>query len=606
MYTQFFGLDEKPFAITPDPAYLYMSERHAEALAHLVYGVTESGGFVQLTGEVGTGKTTLTRSLLDKLPEHVDIALVLNPRLTVREFLETIFDELHIDRPTGEASNKDFVDALNAHLLDSHTRGRRTVLLVDEAQNLDAELLEQLRLLTNLETTKDKLLQIILVGQPELRTTLARNDLRQIAQRITGRYHLPTLTSEETAAYIRHRIAVAGGDPDIFEPAAIWEIYRCTNGVPRLVNVVCDRALLGAYAVESPRVTSDIVRRGSAEVSGQAPPKPRRRLPAVPPLGAGLVAAALLLFVASVAVVWFGSDEPAVSTASASPVRVDDAAPSEAVPDEASPPEKAPVEAAALEPLPPVEAPAAEPSAGSEPIAEEGVEPGADPLAAKPATDVDPQALGEPQALAALLAGEETDTGTDQAFRTLFSLWDAELADGGRPPCAQALAQDLKCEFQQGSWGLLRSLDRPAILSLVDGGGQLHHIVAETLTDDSVTLRLGERRLTVPLREADRFWFGEYLVMWHPYPGVDRLMLPGNRSGGVRWLRQSLESLQGGPAERDNASVYEQSLVDRVRRFQSSTGLEADGKAGIQTLVALNTRLDRRRGDRPVPRLVAQ
>jgi len=189
MYTQFFGLREKPFAITPDPQYLYLSNRHGEALAHLLYGVSESGGFIQLTGEVGTGKTLLTRTLLERLPEDIDLAVILNPRLTAREFLETIFDELHVDRP-AQASIKVLVDELNSHLLNAHATGRHTVLLVDEAQNLDTDVLEQLRLLTNLETTKQKLLQIILVGQPELRQTLARNDLRQLAQRITGRYHL--------------------------------------------------------------------------------------------------------------------------------------------------------------------------------------------------------------------------------------------------------------------------------------------------------------------------------------------------------------------------------------------------------------------------------
>ncbi|MEL7448139.1 MAG: AAA family ATPase [Pseudomonadota bacterium] len=596
MYTQFFGLNEKPFAITPDPAYLYMSERHAEALAHLVYGVTESGGFIQLTGEVGTGKTTLTRSLLDKLPDYVDIALVLNPRLTVDEFLDTIFDELHIDKPEGEPTTKDLVDALNAHLLESHERGRRTVLLVDEAQNLDAELLEQLRLLTNLETTKDKLLQIILVGQPELRNTLARNDLRQIAQRITGRYHLPQLTSEETVAYIRHRLTVAGGDPDIFEPAAMWEIYRATNGVPRLVNVVCDRALLGAYTSESPRVTRDIVRRGTAEVSGEPPPKARFSLPpipsvpslasmpSIPPRAAGLALGAVALVLAVWAVTRIGGGESSATTASVSPVAPADAAAQPFGSLEMSPAlaEIVPQAEAAPQPVP------------------------ASPRPASTATASAGTTLPESSnALSDYLRDSRGETGTDQAFHTLFTLWDIPLDVNGRAPCAQALAAGLKCEFQQGSWGLLRSLDRPAILSLVDGQGDLHHVVAERLSDTEVTLRLGESRVAVPLREADRYWYGEYLVIWHPHPGADRLMLPGNRSGGVRWLRQSLESLQGGAVERDRASVYESSLSERVRRFQSSNGLEADGKAGVQTLVALNSRLDRQWGDGPVPRLVA-
>ena len=203
MYTSFFGLNEKPFSITPDPRYLYMSERHAEALAHLIYGVRESGGFIQLTGEVGTGKTTLVRSLLQQLPEFADVAVVLNSQLSRIEFLTSICEELHVELPEQRNSVKALTDALNGFLLHNHSLGRRTILIVDEAQNLRLEVLEQVRLLTNLETAKQKLLQIILIGQPELREQLARNDMRQLAQRITGRYHLEPLSSDETSALCR-------------------------------------------------------------------------------------------------------------------------------------------------------------------------------------------------------------------------------------------------------------------------------------------------------------------------------------------------------------------------------------------------------------------
>ncbi|NNF52593.1 MAG: AAA family ATPase, partial [Gammaproteobacteria bacterium] len=250
MYAQYFGLNEKPFSIAPDPRYLYQSERHAEALAHLLYGVQEAGGFIQLTGEVGTGKTTLTRVLLNRLPLDVDVAMILNPRLSVREFLLNICEELQLDWPDESRSLKDLIDTLNKHLLKSHAEGRRVVLIIDEAQNLDADLLEQLRLLTNLETNERKLLQIILIGQPELRQTLARSDLRQLAQRITGRYHLDPLTREQTQSYIRHRLQVAGASRDIFTPGAVREVHRLSEGVPRLINVICDRALLGAYGQE--------------------------------------------------------------------------------------------------------------------------------------------------------------------------------------------------------------------------------------------------------------------------------------------------------------------------------------------------------------------
>jgi len=266
MYAAHFGMREPPFAITPDPAYVYPSRHHQEALAHLLYGASESGGFVQLTGEVGAGKTTLIRTLLEQRLENVDIALCLNPRLTVGELLATVCDELGVAYPSGEPTLKPLLDALNAHLLQVHAAGRRTVLIIDEAQNLSREVLEQIRLLTNLETAKHKLLLIILVGQPELRPLLARPDLRQLAQRITARYHLPPLDRKETAAYIGHRLRVAGGDADLFTPGARRAVYRHSGGIPRLINVICDRALLGAYGQEARRVTARLVNKAAWEV----------------------------------------------------------------------------------------------------------------------------------------------------------------------------------------------------------------------------------------------------------------------------------------------------------------------------------------------------
>ena len=270
MYLTFFGLNEKPFAITPDPRYLYLSERHAEALAHLLYGINEAGGFVQLTGEVGTGKTTIVRSLLAQTPKNAEIALILNPRMTAPEFLLTICEELGIGVPDAACGSlKDLVDILSDYLLRAHARGKRVVLVVDEAQNLSPDVLEQVRLLTNLETNTQKLLQIILIGQPELRELLSRNELRQLAQRITGRYHLNPLSHDESVGYVRHRLRVAGATSDIFAPAALNEAFRLSHGVPRVINVICDRALLGAYSLDRHRVTTNLVRAAAAEVFGR-------------------------------------------------------------------------------------------------------------------------------------------------------------------------------------------------------------------------------------------------------------------------------------------------------------------------------------------------
>src|SRR5262245_4507198 len=271
MYTSFFGLGEKPFAITPDPRYLFMSERHAEALAHLLYGITEAGGFIQLTGEVGTGKTTIVRSLLERMPGHADVAVILNPQLTPIEFVLTICEELGLFlRDEDTSSVKDLVDLLNKRLLEAHSKGRRIVVIVDEAQNLSPETLEQVRLLTNLETRSQKLLQIILIGQPELRDVLSRLELRQLAQRITGRYHLAPLSREETSAYVNHRMRVAGCSAEVFSRSALREVHRLSDGVPRIINVICDRALLGAFTQETHHITPALIRSAAGEVYGRS------------------------------------------------------------------------------------------------------------------------------------------------------------------------------------------------------------------------------------------------------------------------------------------------------------------------------------------------
>lgn len=270
MYLDYFGLAEPPFTIAPAPRYLYMSQRHQEALAHLIYGVNGDGGFVLLTGEVGTGKTTICRSLLEQLPDTCDVAYIFNPRLTVEELLSTLCVEFGIEVPPENTSNKVFVDRINAHLLDLHARGRHAVLIIDEAQNLSAEVLEQMRLLTNLETSERKLLRIILLGQPELAAMLARPELRQLAQRIVARYHLGSLTQTEVAAYIRHRLEVAGTQRPLFPPAVVRQVYRLSGGIPRLINIVCDRALLGAYVEGKERVDRATLAKAAREVIGRS------------------------------------------------------------------------------------------------------------------------------------------------------------------------------------------------------------------------------------------------------------------------------------------------------------------------------------------------
>jgi general secretion pathway protein A len=302
MYAAYFGLKQEPFSIAPDPRLLFMSEQHREALAHLLYGVQGGGGFVLLTGEIGTGKTTVCRSFLEQVPAHCNLAYIFNPKLTVLELLETVCHEfgVAVTLPAQRAVTvKDYLDPLNAFLLQAHAAGRNNVLVIDEAQNLDADVLEQLRLLTNLETSERKLLQIILIGQPELREMLARPQLEQLAQRVIARYHLRALNETETGQYVRHRLEVCGLErPLPFDRAALRRVHRESGGVPRRINLLCDRALLGAFASGQAQVTRGIVGQAAQEVfprsGGSVRGWPRMALAGAVGLvaGAGLLAAA--------------------------------------------------------------------------------------------------------------------------------------------------------------------------------------------------------------------------------------------------------------------------------------------------------------------------
>jgi general secretion pathway protein A len=530
MYLTFFGLNEKPFAITPDPRYLYLSERHAEALAHLLYGINEAGGFVQLTGEVGTGKTTIVRSLLAQTPRNAEIALILNPRMTAPEFLLTICEELGIGVPDSAlGSLKDLVDILSHYLLRAHAAGKRVVLVVDEAQNLSPEVLEQVRLLTNLETNTQKLLQIILIGQPELRELLARNELRQLAQRITGRYHLNPLSRDESLAYVRHRLRVAGATTDIFSPAALAEVFRLSQGVPRVINVICDRALLGAYSLDRHRVTGTLVRHAASEVFGKrfAP----RWLPWAAIIGAtAMVLLATLLFF------------------NLRPLAVVDAAPA---------PPRAPGLAEAAAATPGVSTPAA------------------------PA----PKAAGTH--LAQLLAQHAAETDTDGAFGKLFGLWGSRYAPGGGEPCSQATAQGLECVTERGSFGQLRLYNHPAILLLSDSAGGTHQVVLTALDDERARLELGGVAQQVPIGELSRYWMGDFVMLWRPASSPVKALSAGMRGADVRWLRQSLQQLRGQHSDGAVSDVFDDVLTHEVREFQRQHQLTVDGIAGLQTQIAL-------------------
>ena len=294
MYLEHFRLTELPFTIAPNPRFLFMSERYNEAIAHLLYGVHCAGGILLLTGEVGTGKTTLCRSLLERLPDKIDVGIILNPRMKVEELLQTVCEEFHIAIAAPGSGIKVYVDALYRHLLEGNAQGRRAILIIDEAQNLDPQVLEQLRLLTNLETDTRKLLQIFLIGQPELQDMLAQPEMRQVAQRIVARFHLGQLSQREVGAYVAHRLRLSGAPPNLFPEALMKPLYRASKGVPRLLNLVCDRALLGTYVEGREQVTAQTLRLAAREIGlGRTQRRPPlRRWPAA----AGALCLLLLTF----------------------------------------------------------------------------------------------------------------------------------------------------------------------------------------------------------------------------------------------------------------------------------------------------------------------
>ncbi len=540
MYTEFFGLNEKPFAITPDPRYLYMSARHTDALAHLLYGISESGGFIQLTGEVGTGKTTLIRSVLERLPEKAEIALILSPQLTTLEFLATIVQELHCAAPT-ERTVKAHIDVLNEHLMQAHAEGRRVVLMVDEAQTLSPELLEQVRLLTNLETSKQKLLQIILIGQPELRELLDRPEMRQIAQRITGRYHLEPLQKDDTRAYVSHRLRVAGAQSDIFTKRAIDSLYKHSRGIPRLINVIADRALLAGYTKDQRRVDTKVVSAAAAEVFGI-----RRKTPWWP----------VATTTAGVAAVLFGI----TNLGEAPRTRV------------TAPPERF------------LAAPASPPTA--ELAVDSTVVDSA--AAAAPPTATASEPAHAPTTLETLLADPHFALTTDSAIAELLAIWAAPYDPARGEPCLQALQHGLRCLYQRrGTLGELRRVNWPTILSLVTRDGIEHPVVVTALGYDHARLVANGKTFELPLAELSYSWFGDHLLLWRPGDAPARDLVPGVDEAGVRWVRGTLAKLAGEPPAVDASTIYDNALEQRVRAYQRSHQLTVDGIVGARTQIAM-------------------
>lgn len=558
MYYDFFGFREPPFSIAPDPRYLYLSERHKEALAHLMYGVQGQGGFIIITGEVGTGKTTVSRCFIENVPDNVDIALILNPRLSARELLSSICDELEIPHPAG-ASIKQLVDLINADLLKAHAAGRHKVLMIDEAQNLSADVLEQLRLLTNLETAEKKLLQIVLLGQPELQDLLARPELRQLNQRVTARYHLDALNRDELPGYLRYRLGVAGLRAEIFTAGAIKKLFSASDGIPRLINLISDRALLGAYAEGEHVITAGHIRKAAQEVNGGlrasgASVKGGDRHPWL------VVVASLLLAV--IATLWLLDDRWSMRPASVVPMAGESEVPA---PDNGNSQTETDARAGTIERLEVAEE--ATPSEGA-----------VEPLASFEFT--------------------QHSRSLNEAHRALLSAWTSESPIGDVRPesgseCAYALANGLRCLERKGTRRSLEFLDRPAILQLQDDDGRWHYATLRSVDGDQAVLLTPSGPEAVAFRSLEPYWFGDFIVLWE-LPSY--MTTAAGEAGTAReqlWMGARMMELAdlhaGSRAESDR--VKRMNGEEQVRWYQGQKGLTVDGIAGAMTIIQINNDL---------------
>lgn len=538
LYAAFFGLHQAPFSIAPDPRYLFMSERHREALAHLLYGLDAGGGVALLTGAVGAGKTTVCRCFLEQIPAHCRVAYIFNPQLSAGELLRAVCDEFGVAHPPaapGPETLKDCIDPLNAFLLAAHAAGRNSVLIVDEAQNLTSELLEQLRLLTNLETSERKLLQIILIGQPELRAQLAQAALEPLAQRVVARFHLDALDALETQRYIAHRLAVAGwSGPPPFDRRALRRVHALSRGVPRRINLLCDRALLGAYAAGLRAVGAAMVERAAREVfdAPAAAARTRRRPWARWPAW-GLGVAALLAVAA-----WGWWPVPPLSLSLSGQAR-------------------------AIAPL-------------------------AAPAGAALASAADLQGF--------LLA---QSASAAPHWRALALAWGVELPAGAQDACAALARSGLRCHRQrQAGLHLLRQIDRPLLLTLFpardDAAAAPVTVLLRQLDGATATLEGAGRSLRVPLSALAPLWRGEFSTLWRAPPAMPGQSLPDDSAAGAQWLDQQLASLAAAGAGGEQRTAPTTTPItaaqrqSRVQDFQFAQGLTPDGQAGPLTLMLLN------------------
>ena len=579
MYEKYFNLSKKPFSIAPDPGFLYLSDRHRDALAHLHYGLQSDGGFVLVSGEVGTGKTTLLRNIISEVPGDIDVAFILNPRLTVRELLQTICDELGIEYPEDDLhSVKPYIDQLNRHLLRSHSLGRSTVVVIDEAQNLSPAVLEQLRLLTNLETDEQKLLRIILVGQPELNEILSRLELRQLNQRITARYHLEPLKLADTRAYLAHRLKISGGNPNLFSSGASWNIHRLAGGIPRLINIIADRSLLGAFVSGKTRVDLKTSQRAAKETLE----KRSNWLPWV---------ATVALLVAAMGGSWAYFNNLQKNTATG--------------PSVASNTAKQPTSAEPRVQSNPSRELQAAPIAGS--LGDADRELGAvavvDNFSDNPPSNsgaARPTVSNVLTALPRVPNGINSSRSQRNAFEALFTRWGVRYDQSDtRIPCDYAVQFQLQCTRQRASWEVIKQLNVPAILEMRDGRNQTYYLTAIAADGNTVSLSAGGQETRVARSALDEEWLGVFIALWPMPDNYLGALQRGSTEAAVVELRKLLGS--AGRTNLGTSDVLDTDLFNELLQFQKQYGLDADGIVGPATWLMLH-----RAAGYDIPRLIEQ
>lgn len=559
---------------------MYLSPLHKEGLAHLLYGIRMGGGFVALTGEVGTGKTTLCHCLLQELPDDIDVALVLNPKLNALELLATICDELGIDYDKEQLSLKQLVDTLNQYLLEAHAKNRRTVLMLDEAQNLSFEVLEQIRLLTNLETYKTKLLQIILVGQPELKELLNHQDLRQLNQRITAKFHLQPLSAKETAEYIQHRLNISGGDSKLFNRAAISKIYQLTSGIPRLINMLCDRALLGAYASGKKLVTPAIVKKAATEV---LPDRHIEQSWVIVIMTVVLLAAMGIIFVAGDYIASgngsLDNGQDITETVAVDTPIVKTEQPKAEVKTEVIVPQMQ-QEPLSIAPEMDFVGPKRSENVQAE-MENVGISENVPGIVTEQTTEV----ISEPKPTF-LSFLEKPDSGVNTAIHAAIEYWGHVYPAERKLDCQFLQTLNLYCLYDKSQWQPLVAFNRPVIMEFVLPGNKIRYGLLSGIRKGELVFHF-DKQLSFTEQEVLPYWNGYFLIIWSP-PIKNMARISSNAmSSHVLWLRKQLGLWDKLPQDAAIPERFDTDLKLRVRKFQQQHQLDPDGVVGPRTILHL-------------------